>query len=124
MTEKHTPCEDNDMSNKHSDDAGCNADHDTDQDRDENVHNYPSKESGESTVSVVVTVWSVWAMRTRTTVAVMFVVSLRNKNGADFCLRPRLRAAPLQLRKSICDNGSPFADEGCAFLPVVCRAGS
>ena len=71
--EESTPDEDGNVSHDHSQEAGCDSHHDTNEDGDNDVHNDALKNSSDSVMLIVVTVWSV---RSRTSSVGSAVVAM------------------------------------------------
>jgi len=108
--EEYTPDENSNVSHNHTDKAGSDSNHNTNQDWNKDVEDGTSEESGEASMSVVVTV---------TTVSSVFWTSVSMVHWLDGTVLWALPTTSLQFRNLIRNNCSPFADCGCAFLVVI-----
>ena len=125
--EENTPGKDGNVANDHSQKAGCNSDHNANKNWNNNMHNDALEEACDSAVTVVMAMWAVgpvWmlSMWVRAAVMVVGLVWLWD-NLNRWASLLGLRSTSLQLRESIGNNRSPFAENGCAFLSIVCRLG-
>ena len=84
--EKHAPDEDGDVADYHSQKAGGDSDHDTNENRNNDVHNNALEKAGDAMMLMVMTVWSVrpiWtgSVGTRTAVVTVGLVGRNNFNS-------------------------------------------
>ena len=108
--EEYTPDENGNVSHNHTDKAGGDSNHNTNQDWNKDVEDGASEKSGEASMSVVVTV---------TTVSAVCWTSVSMVRWLDGTVLWVLSTTSLQFRHLIRNNCSPFADCGCAFLAFI-----